>query len=839
MTDTAVAEAFTSELHPHADSGPGGGQFVSTAGASGKGKPKKAAKGIPPGSMFFNRKRGRGTGYGLPGGDKRVRALQTIVNRLGITDAHGQPLAVDGRLGPKTTTAVVHLQQRLGFKADGIVTPAFLAQIRNLRAVPMPKKAGKAAAKKTPRKAASVREAAPATAWWDIDPIGPLDEATEALIVALDVLSPNRTTEARLTGEQFNDAHKRGHDGKFIKMIDRIIGALYQHDKDGGEGGDPLAQFNRTQLRNAAKSRGITLTRGESDDSIKAKLIASIRGDSGGEPAPAKPAKAVKAAAPKAPAKKAAKAAANPHQEEIDRGERRRSAADVASEVEELAENDATPDEIRKRVASAADRRKGQPGEDELRGLASQLGTLEDVEQMRLAARAFAGEHGLTRIGDAGSHVTFDPSLHQALGSGGFKQGDRVFVVRPGYAAPREGWSADYFGEGSAVMRKAVVEEGMSPAEEAAYNAGRTTPAVPAPGPAAPIGDLLKAKPGEVTGARALAAAPTGLHTAGAITRLTKDQRDFMIQYKGTAYPQINGALRRESGVFPGHSGFDFHREAVAALDSVMERSKLRSDVVAYRGVKDGRAVFGPAWDHDLVGAGWTEHAYLSTTADSKVATDPEFFDADSGAVLKIRVPKGTGAAALSGADYESELLLQRGLQMRVLSDTGPGPDRVIEVGIENVKPRAAAGAGAPGDGSRGGSAAGTAAPADGLPGPAGAPRAAGPAGAVTPAYAPQTAARVSMLASKQAAAGMRAAGIRPGKMPRPSADIAADLGTATSRDQAHQLIAKLTAQQLRDLAKTAGVPVKSGANKTQLRNAIVYQLVGVRLTSNAINPGR
>jgi hypothetical protein len=42
----------------------------------------------------------RGAGYGMPGGDERVHALQQALNRLGLTDGRGQPLAVDGKLGP-------------------------------------------------------------------------------------------------------------------------------------------------------------------------------------------------------------------------------------------------------------------------------------------------------------------------------------------------------------------------------------------------------------------------------------------------------------------------------------------------------------------------------------------------------------------------------------------------------------------------------------------------------------------------------------------------------------------------------------------------------------------
>lgn len=76
--------------------------------------------------MSFN---GRtGTGYGSKHGDARVRQLQQALNRLGMTDAVGKRLVVDGKLGPKTTAAIKKWQKAHGMKADGVVTPAMLKQ---------------------------------------------------------------------------------------------------------------------------------------------------------------------------------------------------------------------------------------------------------------------------------------------------------------------------------------------------------------------------------------------------------------------------------------------------------------------------------------------------------------------------------------------------------------------------------------------------------------------------------------------------------------------------------------------------------------------------------------
>lgn len=66
------------------------------------------------------------------------------------------------------------------------------------------------------------------------------------------------------------------------------------------------------------------------------------------------------------------------------------------------------------------------------------------------------------------------------------------------------------------------------------------------------------------------------------------------------------------------------------------------------------------------------------------------------------------------------------------------------------------------------------------------------------------------------------------------AADLGERLRTATSREQAQQMIAGLSAAQLKDLAVEMKVPVRKGDNKTQLRNGIVAR-VGVRLDANAI----
>lgn len=108
---------FTEALHPRG-TGAQGGQFVS----------KGASKGTD--TVGFDSKRGTGAGYGVQGGDQRVKQLQRILNNLGFKDANGQPLKVDGMLGPRTTAAIKRLQARMGMKQTGLVTPALLKHIQ-------------------------------------------------------------------------------------------------------------------------------------------------------------------------------------------------------------------------------------------------------------------------------------------------------------------------------------------------------------------------------------------------------------------------------------------------------------------------------------------------------------------------------------------------------------------------------------------------------------------------------------------------------------------------------------------------------------------------------------
>lgn len=145
-----------------------GGQFSSKGGPQKATRPGRAGGKTKPGAggnLSFDGK--RGTGYGTAGGDKRVKALQAALNRLGMTDSSGKELKTDGKLGPKTTAAVRKAQRALGLKPDGVVTPALLRKLTTSRALLKPGKPAGATARKSAKAApakAPARKAAPKAA---------------------------------------------------------------------------------------------------------------------------------------------------------------------------------------------------------------------------------------------------------------------------------------------------------------------------------------------------------------------------------------------------------------------------------------------------------------------------------------------------------------------------------------------------------------------------------------------------------------------------------------------------------------------------------------------------
>lgn len=147
------ARVFDSEAHPRAPKGSeAGGQFAKAdSGQASQAQQKKrpparrpmakkstsTAKPKPAnGNLAYDPKTGRGPGYGSANGDPKVHKLQESLIRLGITDTAGKPLKKDGKLGPKTTAAVKKAQKALGLRPDGVVTPALLAKLAEMKSLP-------------------------------------------------------------------------------------------------------------------------------------------------------------------------------------------------------------------------------------------------------------------------------------------------------------------------------------------------------------------------------------------------------------------------------------------------------------------------------------------------------------------------------------------------------------------------------------------------------------------------------------------------------------------------------------------------------------------------------
>jgi peptidoglycan hydrolase-like protein with peptidoglycan-binding domain len=108
---------------------------ASTIASWDPSKHPRAAAGAAGGGQFaplsYDSKSKTGTGYGKAGGDDRVRAAQEALRKAGLTDADGNPLKLDGKLGPKTTAAIKAYQRAHGIKpADGKITPSLLSSLK-------------------------------------------------------------------------------------------------------------------------------------------------------------------------------------------------------------------------------------------------------------------------------------------------------------------------------------------------------------------------------------------------------------------------------------------------------------------------------------------------------------------------------------------------------------------------------------------------------------------------------------------------------------------------------------------------------------------------------------
>lgn len=186
-----------------------------------------------------------------------------------------------------------------------------------------------------------------------------------------------------------------------------------------------------------------------------------------------------------------------------------------------------------------------------------------------------------------------------------------------------------------------------------------------------------------LAGSKALDAAPVKMgkfgFDRGVDGELAQElDHEALDEYRASGFQDINEMLRE------GDFEHNEHAWMVHSIDAAMEHSKLTHDVQVHRGVSD-LAMFGPAGSSaSLAGLEFREPAFASTTADPAVAQE---FNrrrrnrGKNGAILNIRVPKGTSAIQLSDIGppprpgsirptwSEAELLLQRGLKYRIVGD--------------------------------------------------------------------------------------------------------------------------------------------------------------------------
>lgn len=128
---------------------------------------------------------------------------------------------------------------------------------------------------------------------------------------------------------------------------------------------------------------------------------------------------------------------------------------------------------------------------------------------------------------------------------------------------------------------------------------------------------------------------------------------------------------------------------AIRGIDGTMRASKTTGPIETWRGSSSTKKLFGDKTSGDLAGMEWDEDAYVSTSTKEGVARNfafnPNAEEGDAPLVMKIVTPKGVGALKMGSASHgtdEGEILLQRGLKMRVTKDLGLNKygERVIEV---------------------------------------------------------------------------------------------------------------------------------------------------------------
>lgn len=169
---------------------------------------------------------------------------------------------------------------------------------------------------------------------------------------------------------------------------------------------------------------------------------------------------------------------------------------------------------------------------------------------------------------------------------------------------------------------------------------------------------------------------------------LTAEQTTALTEYLGENYQPINHILRggdpsRLRGMYVEE---DDVRAWIDSIDESMAVSRLPDEIAVWRGLSAGNTrLFGDAFDGDLTGFEWREDSYASTSTDLAISANFAG-DLPGATLMRVVVPAGTGAVELSDASYESEILLERGLRMRVVADHGVDEDGIRRLDLEVIR---------------------------------------------------------------------------------------------------------------------------------------------------------
>jgi hypothetical protein len=151
---------------------------------------------------------------------------------------------------------------------------------------------------------------------------------------------------------------------------------------------------------------------------------------------------------------------------------------------------------------------------------------------------------------------------------------------------------------------------------------------------------------------------------------LTRHERTAIDRYSSHAYRKVNKLLRGDSEDLTSRAKRDYRR-VTARMDAAIEKGEIPENIVVWRGMSAKRL------PGDLAeGTILSDKAFSSTSLSRTVAEDSDFA---KGAVLKIRVPKGTHAASAQvAADFgrEFELILPRNGRIKVTSVTSDADGR-------------------------------------------------------------------------------------------------------------------------------------------------------------------